>query len=331
MIRDVQRGITRCATLLDGIVVTSYGDRVTPTPPAELAARLATGLLSFPVTHFDDSLAFDEPRYREHLSWQAGFGIAGLFAAGGTGEGFSLTSAEIDAVVRAAVSEIGGAVPVVAPATGSTAQAAAQALAAQAAGAAGLLLFPPYLTEATQAGLVAHVTAVCQATSLGVIVYSRANAVLDDVTVAELADRNPNLIGLKDGVGDIERMTRTYAKLGDRLIYIGGLPTAETFALPLLQLGVSTYSSALYNFLPEFALRFFGAVQVQDRAAVYGMLNDFIIPYLDIRDRARGYAVSIIKAGLTAVGRNGGCVRPPLTDLTPTDRADLVALVDKVR
>jgi len=312
-------------------MLNSYRDRVTLIPPGELANRLATGLLSFPVTHFDDRLAFDEPRYREHLAWQAGFGVAGLFAAGGTGEGFSLTSAEIDAVVRAAVSEVGDVVPVVAPATGGTAQATAQALAAQQAGAAGLLLLPPYLTEATQAGLVAHVTAVCQATELGVIVYSRANAVLDDVTVAELAERNPNLIGLKDGVGDIERMTRTYAKVGDRLIYIGGLPTAETFALPLLQLGVSTYSSALYNFLPEFALRFFAAVRAQDRAAVYGMLNDFIIPYLDIRDRARGYAVSIIKAGLTAVGRTGGRVRPPLTDLTPADQADLAALVDKVR
>jgi len=302
---------------------------VTPTSPAELAARLPAGLLSFPVTHFDDDLAVDEARYREHLAWQAGFGVAGLFAAGGTGEGFSLTSAEIDTVVRAAVGEVGDRLPVVAPATGGTAQAVAQAQAAQRAGAAGLLLLPPYLTEATQAGLIAHVTAVCRATELGVIVYSRANAVLDDVTVAELADRNPNLIGLKDGVGDIERMTRTYARLGDRLIYIGGLPTAETFALPLLQLGVSTYSSALYNFLPEYALSFFAAVRAQDRDTVYRMLNDFVIPYLDIRDRARGYAVSIIKAGLTAVGRDGGRVRPPLTDLTPADRADLTALVDK--
>ena len=312
-------------------MLNSYRDQVTLIPPGELANRLATGLLSFPVTHFDDRLAFDEPRYREHLAWQADFGVAGLFAAGGTGEGFSLTSTEIDTVVRAAVSEIGDVVPVIAPATGSTAQAIEQARAAQQVGANGLLLFPPYLTEATQAGLVAHVTAVCQSTDLGVIVYSRANAVLDDVTVAELAETNPNLIGLKDGVGDIERMTRTYAKVGDRLVYIGGLPTAETFALPLLQLGVNTYSSALYNFLPEFALRVFAAVRAQDRAAVYGMLNDFVIPYLDIRDRARGYAVSIIKAGLTAVGRSGGRVRPPLTDLTPTDQADLTALVDKVR
>lgn len=312
-------------------MVGSYGCFVNAIPPLDLAARLASGLLSFPVTHFDDHLAFDESRYREHLSWQASFGVAGLFAAGGTGEGFSLTSAEIDTVVRAAVDEVGSQVPVIAPATGSTAQAVAQAQAAEAAGAAGLLLFPPYLTEASQSGLIAHVEAVCRASGLGVIVYSRANAVLEDVTVATLADRNPTLIGLKDGIGDIERMTRTYARVGDRLIYVGGLPTAETFALPLLQLGVSTYSSALYNFLPEFALRFYAAVRAQDRVAVYEMLNDFVIPYLDIRDRARGYAVSIIKAGLTAVGRDGGRVRPPLTDLTEDERSDLSRLIEKVR
>ncbi|MES0833696.1 5-dehydro-4-deoxyglucarate dehydratase [Nocardiopsis tropica] len=298
--------------------------------PGELATRLKSGLLSFPVTHFDQDLAFDETRYREHLAWQSGFGVAGLFAAGGTGEGFSLTSPEIDRVVRAAVAEVAGAVPVLAPATGGTATAKAQARAAQEAGADGILLLPPYLTEAGQAGLVEHVTAVCSATDLGVIVYSRANAVFTDESVAALADRNPNLIGLKDGVGDVELMTRIYAKVGDRLMYVGGLPTAETFALPLLQLGVSTYSSALYNFLPEFALGFFESVRAQDREAVYRKLNDFVIPYLDIRDRTRGYAVSIVKAGLNAVGRDGGRVRPPLSDLSPAETDELAALIAKV-
>jgi 5-dehydro-4-deoxyglucarate dehydratase len=308
----------------------SYGDRVTLLPPDELADRLRSGLLSFPVTHFDADLRFDEPRYREHLAWQAGFDVAGLFAAGGTGEGFSLTPPEVDRVVRTAVGEVGDRVPVVAPATGGTALAVAQAKAAQDAGASGVLLFPPYLTEAGQRGLAEHVSAVCRATDLGVVVYSRANAVLTDATVAELAERNPNLVGFKDGVGDIERLTRIYARLGDRLTYIGGLPTAETFALPLLQLGVSTYSSALYNFLPEFALRFYAAVRRQDRETVYRLLSEFVIPYLDIRDRGKGYAVSIIKAGLTAVGRDGGRVRPPLTDLTEDERAELVTLVQKV-
>lgn len=298
--------------------------------PADLATQLKSGLLSFPVTHFADDLRFDEGGYRKHLSWLAEYPVAGLFAAGGTGEGFSLTSEETDKVVKTAVDEVAGAVPVLAPATGSTANAIAQAKAAEAAGADGLLLMPPYLTEASQAGLVEHVSQVCQATNLGVVVYSRANAVLLDEAVATLADRNPTLIGFKDGVGSIEQMTRTYARVGDRLMYVGGLPTAETFALPLLQLGVSTYSSAIFNFVPQFAIDFYDAVLAQDRVEVYRRLNEFVLPYLDIRDRTQGYAVSIVKAGLAAVDRPAGPVRPPLTDLREDEVAELRTLIGRI-
>ncbi|GAA3135627.1 5-dehydro-4-deoxyglucarate dehydratase [Kribbella aluminosa] len=299
--------------------------------PAELAAQLKTGLLSFPVTAFHPDLSFHEAAYREHLAWLSQYDVAGLFAAGGTGEGFSLTPAEIDTVVRTAVSEVGGRVPVIAPATGGTAAAIDGARAAEAAGADGLLLFPPYLTEAGQRGLIEHVSAVCRSTGLGVTVYSRANAILTDVTVAELADRNPNLVCLKDGVGNVEQMTRTYALVGERLTYVGGLPTAETFALPLLQLGYSTYSSAIFNFVPEFALGFYADVLAQDRDAVYGKLREFVLPYLDIRDRTKGYAVSIVKAGVNAIGRNAGPVRPPLQDLTADEVSLLTALIGRIK
>ncbi|GAB3612010.1 5-dehydro-4-deoxyglucarate dehydratase [Humibacter ginsengisoli] len=301
-----------------------------PWSPADLARQLGSGLLSFPVTPFDPDLRLDESRYRDHLAWQVGYPIAGLFAAGGTGEGFSLTGAELDEVVRIAVSEVGTAVPVMAPAMGATAQAVAHARAAQEAGAAGILLFPPYLTEAGQDGLAARIDAVCAATDLGVVVYSRANGVLSDRTLERLAERNPRLIAVKDGVGDIEKMTRTFARLGDRLIYIGGLPTAETFALPLLQLGFTTYSSAIFNFVPEFALDFYDAVLRADREEVYRRLNAFVIPLTEIRDRAGGYAVSIIKAGLRAIGRDAGAVRPPLRDLTTSEQGELDALVDGI-
>ncbi len=303
---------------------------VTQYRPTDLAAQLKSGLLSFPVTHFNEDLSFNEAGYREHLSWLAEFPVAGLFAAGGTGEGFSLTLEETDRVVRVAVDEVDGAVPVLAPATGNTANAIAQARAAEAAGADGLLLMPPYLTEASQPGLVEHVSRVCEATGLGVVVYSRANAVLNDESVAVLAERNPTLIGFKDGIGSIEQMTRTYARVGDRLTYVGGLPTAETFALPLLQLGVSTYSSALFNFLPGWAIEFYDAVRAQDREEVYRRLNEFVIPYLDIRDRMSGYAVSIVKGGLAAVGRPAGPVRPPLIDLRPEEIDELRDLIARI-
>uniref|UniRef100_UPI000DD34DF7 5-dehydro-4-deoxyglucarate dehydratase n=1 Tax=Glycomyces dulcitolivorans TaxID=2200759 RepID=UPI000DD34DF7 len=230
-----------------------------------------------------------------------------------------------------AVDESAGAVPIVAPAGLGTAQAAAFARDAEAAGADAVLLFPPYLTEAGQDGLFAHVKAVCDATALGVIVYHRSNAVYEVETVARLADSCPNFIGFKDGVGDIEFMTRLYATLGDRLLYVGGLPTAETFALPYLQLGVTTYSSAIFNFVPEFALAFYDDVRAQDGAEVYRRLREFVLPYLDIRNRGKGYAVSIVKAGMRAAGRPAGPVRPPLTELRDDEFAALAALVEKVK
>jgi 5-dehydro-4-deoxyglucarate dehydratase len=149
-------------------------------------------------------------------------------------------------------------------------------------------------------------------------------------TVAALSDACPNLIGFKDGIGDIELMSRLYATLGDRLLYIGGLPTAEVYALPYLELGVTTYSSALFNFVPEFATGFYDAVRAQDRAGVYARLNEFVLPYLEIRNRRAGYAVSIVKAGTAAVGRPAGPVRPPLTDLTAPELAELTELIKKV-
>ena len=108
-----------------------------------------------------------------------------------------------------------------------------------------------------QEGLAAHIEAVCKATRLGIMVYNRDNAMLNEDTLAKLCERCPNLVGYKDGVGDIELMQRIRLKMGDRLVYLGGLPTAETFALPYLDMGVTTYSSAVFNFVPEFATRFY--------------------------------------------------------------------------
>ncbi|GAA2344103.1 5-dehydro-4-deoxyglucarate dehydratase [Saccharopolyspora halophila] len=299
------------------------------TPP-DVAERLAGGLLSFPVTHFRDDLGFDESAYRNNLGWLGGFGAAGLFAAGGTGEFFSLTLGEVEQVVTAAVQEAPAGVPVIAPAGYGTATATEMARSAERADADALLLLPPYLTAATQEGLYAHVRAVCEATELGVIIYSRANAIYDDTTVARLAEDCPNLIGFKDGVGDIEKMTRVYSRVGDRLTYVGGLPTAETFALPYLEMGVTTYSSAMYNFVPEFALRFYDAVRQRDRATVYRYLDEFVLPYCDIRNRGAGYAVSIVKAGMRSIGRPAGPVRTPLTDLTAAEQQMLTELIEKV-
>jgi 5-dehydro-4-deoxyglucarate dehydratase len=291
--------------------------------PEEFAKKTGSGLLSFPVTHFTDAYAFDEGPYREHIDWLLQHKPAGLFAAGGTGEFFSLTLQEFSRVVSAAVEQTNHRVPVVAGCGYGTSIAKQFAESAQTAGADGLLLLPPYLINAEPAGIIAHVQAVCASTDLGVIFYNRDNAILNENALEKLCVRCPNLVGFKDGYGDLELMTRIYARMGDRLTYIGGLPTAEAFALPYLEMGVTTYSSAIFNFLPEFAQNFYAAVRRHDGEEVFKQLRDFVLPYIDIRNRHKGYAVSIVKAGMRVVGRPAGSVRAPLTDL---DQSEMDAL-----
>ncbi len=295
--------------------------------PKELAKTIGAGLLSFPVTHFTHNFEFEESPYRDHIAWLLQHRPSGLFAAGGTGEFFALTLAEFSSVVGAAVQETAGRVPVVAGCGYGTAMAKQFAKAAEQAGADGILLLPPYLINADAEGLLAHVRAVCAATNIGVIFYNRDNAIVDEVTLERMCDECPNLIGFKDGVGDIELMTRIYARLGNRLTYIGGLPTAEMFALPYLEMGVTTYSSAIFNFLPKFAQEFYTAVRGRDHVFVYKSLREFVLPYIALRNRRKGYAVSIVKAGMKAIHRSAGPVRSPLTDLHDDEVATLTRLI----
>lgn len=300
------------------------------TTPQELKHIVSDGLLSFPVTDFDRNGDFNAPAYARRLEWLAPYGATALFAAGGTGEFFSLAPQEYSDVIRTAVQTCAGKVPILAGAGGPTRSAIAYAQEAERLGAKGILLLPHYLTEASQQGIAAHVEQVCKSVKIGVIVYNRAQSRLSADSLAQLAERCPNLIGFKDGVGDIEAMVRIRRKLGDRFSYLGGLPTAEVYAAAYKALGTPVYSSAVFNFIPRTAMRFYEAVKNDDQATQHQLLKDFFMPYLKIRNRSAGYAVSIIKAGARIVGHPAGPVRPPLADLQPDEVEMLAALIRKV-
>jgi 5-dehydro-4-deoxyglucarate dehydratase len=298
--------------------------------PDELKAAIPRGMLAFPLTDFDASDAFDRKSHVARLEWLASYKPAALFMAGGAGEFFSLTPQEFSAVIAAGVETCSGKLPVIASAGYGTRTAIEYAKESERLGADGILLLPPYLTEGSQEGLRAHITAICKATKLGVIVYNRANCRLAAETVARLAADCPNLIGFKDGVGDIEQLTAVKSALGDRLLFINGMPTAETYARSFRGIGIPTYSSAIFNFLPRTALAFLEALRSGDDATFDRLQKEFLIPYVRIRSRGPGYAVSIVKAGATIVGRSAGKVRPPLSDCTAQEVAELRALIEKM-
>lgn len=296
--------------------------------PQELKSIMSHGLLSFPLTDFDAQGDFNPRGYAARLEWLAPYGASALFAAGGTGEFFSLTGEEYGPIIRTAVNTCKGKVPIIAGAGGPTRFAIACAQEAERAGAHGILLLPHYLTEAGQEGLIAHVEAVCKSVKFGVIVYNRNVCRLSPDSLAILAERCPNLIGFKDGIGDIELMSSIYMRMGERFAYLGGLPTAEVYAAAYKALGTPVYSSAVFNFIPKTAMDFYHAVARDDMATQHRLLRQFFMPYLAIRNKGQGYAVSIVKAGAKLVGHDAGPVRAPLTDLKPAETQALQALIE---
>jgi len=93
---------------------------------------------------------------------------------------------------------------------------------------------------------------------------------------------------------------------------------------------VPVYSSAVFNFIPKTAIEFYEAVRTDDFATTERLIDQFFLPYLDIRNKKAGYAVSIVKAGATLVGHTAGPVRTPLIDLNPQECEELGALIAKL-
>lgn len=292
---------------------------------------IGDGLLSFPITDFDSQGRFDEASYRKRLEWFISHEISAVFVAGGTGEFFNLSLDEYREVVRVAVEVVGGRLPVIASAGLSVEAGKAFAQAAEEAGADGILLMPPYLTECPQDGLVGYARDICDSTAINVIYYNRGNGILTAESVQTLADACPNLIGLKDGKGDIQALNKIVKMVGDRLVYIGGVPTAEIFAEAYLSIGVNTYSSAVFNFVPDMAVTFYKELRKGNSTTVKKITNEFFIPFIELRDQKAGYAVSLIKAGAEIIGRPAGNVRAPLTMPTQEECQKLAKLIENAK
>ncbi|MFC8509324.1 5-dehydro-4-deoxyglucarate dehydratase [Streptomyces sp. NPDC057411] len=299
---------------------------------APLAERL-DGLLFFPVTAFGPDGTVDLDAFRAHVRAGIDAGAGAVFACCGTGEFHALTPEEFHDCVAAAVQEAAGRVPVLAGAGYGTALAVRYARLAEEAGADGLLAMPPYLVVADQRGLLRHYTALAAATALPVIVYQRDNAVLTPETAVALA-RTEGIIGLKDGVGDLDLMQRIVSAVRTAdldLLYFNGLPTAELTGLAYRGIGVALYSSAVFCFAPDIALAFHRALATGDDPAAHRLIDAFYRPLAELRAKGRGYAVSLVKAGVRMNGLDVGEVRPPLSEPHPEHLEELAVLVDRGR
>jgi len=280
---------------------------------AEIRASLEDGLLSFPITDLDKEGKFNADTYAARLDWFVTHKVSSVFVAGGTGEFFSLSENEYKKIVAVTAATVKEKIPMISSIGRSIPDAIAYAHIAEDAGMNALLLMPPYLTECPEDGTYEYAKTIMNNTNLPVIYYNRANGVLSSKYIQKLADNCNNFIALKDGTGNIQELNDTIKSVGNRLSYIGGVPTAEIIAEAYLSIGVNTYSSAVFNFVPDLANLFYSNLRAGNKENVAKILKEFFIPFVRLRSKKNGYAVSLIKAGANIIGKSAGDVRAPLT------------------
>lgn len=293
--------------------------------PADLRARLE-GVIAFPVTPFRRDLSLDLDGLRRNLRALVQHPVCALVAAGGTGELYSLTPAEHLAVVRVAVEEAGGRVPVIAGAGFNPPLAADLARQAAAAGASGILAFPPYYPGGEEDGLVAYYRAIAEATPLGLLIYSRDWFHPAPALVERLAEL-PTLIAWKEGQADVRRYQMIRQRLGDRLHWIGG--AGDDMVPAYYAVGIRTYTSSIANVSPPLALRLHELASAGSSPELTRLMHDIVVPLYALRMRRKGYEVSVMKAMMEAIGLAGGPVRPPLAELSADDREAVRAMLER--
>ena len=295
----------------------------------QIKKALGDGLLSFPITDMDTDGNFDASSFTDRVHWFIQHDISAVFVAGGTGEFFSLSKDEYRQIVAISAKAVDGKVPVLSSVGRSIPEAVEFAKIAEDTGIDGLLLMPPYLTGCPETGLITYAKTIMQNTKLPVVYYNRSNGILSSKAVQELANSCPNLIALKDGTGNMQELNDTIKTVGDRLTYIGGVPTAEIISEAYLSIGVNTYSSAVFNFVPDLALAYYKALRAGDKSRVKKIITSFFIPFIRLRSKKAGYAVSLIKAGAALIGKPAGEVRPPLEMPNQAEIEELKGLIEK--
>ena len=287
-------------------------------------------LLFFPITPYRPDGEVDLDELKAHVRRGVDAGAGSVFAACGTGEFSALDLDEYQAVVAAAVEAVQGRVPVFAGAGGPVRTARKFADRAADAAASGILLLPPYLTEASGEGLVRYVREATRE-DLPAIVYNRANARFDEHSAVAVA-RMPQVIGFKDGAGDLDAMIRIVRAVRDQgndpaFLFFNGMPTAEVTQRAYRAIGVPLYSSAAFAFAPEVALAYYDALERGDLPTLDALERAFYHPLARLRAKGAGYAVSLVKAGVELAGYETGGVRAPLTEISPQHREELASIL----
>jgi 4-hydroxy-tetrahydrodipicolinate synthase len=266
--------------------------------------------------------AVDFDALKALVEWQIEEGSHGLVPVGTTGESPTLTHEEHEAVVEAVVIAAKKRVPVIAGSgSNNTAEAIRLIRHAEKVGADAALVVTPYYNKPTQRGLIAHYTALHEASSLPIVIYNiPPRSVIDMMpeTMGQLA-KLPRIVGVKDATGKIERVSQQRAVCGADFVQLSG---EDATALGFNAQGGVGCISVTANVAPRLCAEFQEATLAGDykKALSY---QDRLMPLHEAIFVEPGLAGA--KYGLSRLGRCSEEVRLPLTGLLDATKARIDA------
>lgn len=263
-------------------------------------------------------------KYRELIEWQIENGTDAIITCGTTGESSTLNHQEHIQVMKTAIEQAAGRVPVISG-TGSndTAYCIELSKEAEALGADGLLLVTPYYNKASQKGLILHYNTIADAVHLPIILYnvpSRTGVEMKPATIAELA-KHPRIVAVKEANGNISAAAQV-AALCDIDIYSGN----DDQIVPLLSLGGKGVISVLANILPQ---------QTHDICAKWfaGDVEDSLALQLQYLELANALFADVnpipVKEAMNLMGMQVGDCRLPLCSMESAAKEKLAAVLQK--
>jgi 4-hydroxy-tetrahydrodipicolinate synthase len=285
----------------------------------DVHVRLGT-LLTAMVTPFDSDGSLDAPAAARLANHLVDAGCDGLVISGTTGESPTTTDAEKLTLLRTVLEAVGDRARIIAGAgTYDTAHSIQLVKACAAEGAHGLLVVTPYYSKPPQSGLIAHFTAIADATELPVLLYDippRSVVPIESDTLRTLA-AHPNIVGVKDAKGDLHAGAQLMAETG--LAYYSG---DDPLNLPWLAMGATGFISVISHVAAAQLRHLLSAFQSGDFTTAR-KINVGIAPLCNAMGRLGG--VTMAKAGLRLQGFDVGDPRLPQMAATGDQVDELAA------
>ena len=285
-----------------------------------------TGVMPAITTCFDESLNIDHEFTAKHVNWLVDNGCTGIVTNGSLGEGGTFSLEEKIALWKTVVEAVGDRVPVVAAiASMTTADACAQAVAAESAGCQGLMVLPPYVYKGDWREMKYHIAEIVRATSLSCMLYNNPVAYGTDFLpehVAELAAELPNLNAVKESSTDVRRVTAIKALCGDDLtIFVG----VDDCIVEGVNAGATGWIAGLVSAFPKESVDLFNYAMNGEKEKARE-LNEWFLPLLRL-DTVPKF-VQLIKLVQEKVGWGNTRVRPPRLELTGTELEETLKIID---